>query len=441
MQRNDRLVFWLGPIPCLFLKKHDDIATVLNQSLDRDFLGATDEWLGKGILTARHEEWTKSRKMLTPAFSSNMLTKYAKVFEKYSFHLVEKLKPVADTGKEIDVWDWLMKANLDAITESSFGVSIQTGGKIGEAFCLAIHDAIKFIVKRFQYPWLISRHLNMIYLHMIGKTNSIHDVKQYPTMVLKQNIKNFQDLQRDDNAPSNDDTSHAIIDLLVRFSFKEPSVTEIRMRDELLQIMGAAIETSPLNMSFLMLMLAMHQDIQQKAYEEVFKIKTDDGTFKPHDIIINMPYVEQCIKETLRMFTPVFHTNRRVHKDILLKDNMIIPANTYVTTFIHFSNYDPDLYKNPEKFDPEHFSEKAVEARPKTSQLSFGYGPRSCLGSKYAMLLIKTQVAHILLNYRISTDVEEFTKTHLKMDISIRSKIGYPIRFTSRRDRSSIMNS
>ncbi|XP_065209320.1 cytochrome P450 4g1-like isoform X3 [Planococcus citri] len=182
----------------------------------------------------------------------------------------------------------------------------------------------------------------------------------------------------------------------------------------------------------MMLMLAIHQDIQQKVYDEVSKLETDDGTFAANDIINNMPYLEQFFKETLRMFSPVQVTTRRIHKDIMLKDNKIIPANTFVITFIHIANYDPELYKNPEKFDPEHFSKEAVEARPKTSQLSFGYGARSCLGAKYAMLFNKMLVAYILRNYHLSTSVKEITKEHLKGDLCIKSKIGYPIKFTSR---------
>ncbi|XP_065221581.1 cytochrome P450 4C1-like [Planococcus citri] len=432
MNLDDRVLYWFGPLPLLYLKKHDDIAVVLNQSSDRDFLGVTDEWLGMGILNARYEEWKTSRKMLSPAFSSNMLLKYAEVFEKHSLEFVENLKPVAISGEEIDVWNWLTKASIDAISETSFGVSIQTGGKMGEAFCIAMHDAVNFMVKRFQYPWLILPRVNMIYLRMIGKINSIHNVQQYPNTVLKKKIEDFQNLQRDSNISDHIDTSKAIIDSLVRCSFKSVNVTETRMRDELLHIMGAAIETSPLNTSFVMLMLAIHQDIQQKAYDEVSKLETDYGTFAPNDVINSMPYLDQCIKETLRMFSPVIITTRRIHKDIMLKDNKIIPANAFVGTFIHFANYDPELYKNPEKFDPDHFSKEAVEARPKTSQLSFGYGSRSCIGGKYAMLFNKMLVAYILRDYHLSTSVKEFTREHIKMDLSIKSKIGYPIKFTSR---------
>ncbi|XP_065221579.1 cytochrome P450 4C1-like [Planococcus citri] len=430
---HHRVLFWLGPTPCLLLKKYDDIATILIQSSHRDFLGAGDEWLGTSILSGPYEEWKKSIKMLGPAFSPKMLTKYEEVFKSNSLELVEKLKPVANSGKEFDVWELMMKATLDVVTETSFGVSIKTSGRIGEQFCTAVHDTIELIMKRIQFPWLMLTHINWLYLIMIGKTDSIHNFQHYPTTVLRKSIEDYQNSRRDNDAFDQVDKSKAVIDSLVRYSFKEPDVTETRMRDELLGLMGASVETSPLNTSFIMLMMAMHQDIQQKVYEEISKFETDDGILTQHDIYNNMPYLEQCIKESLRMFSPVALTNRRIHKDIVLKDGMIVPKNTFVVTFITFANYDPDLYKNPDKYDPEHFTEEAIKARPKISDLSLGVGPRPCIGGKYAMMFNKTQMAYILLNYHISTRVKEFTKDHLNMGLGIKSKIGYPLIFTSRR--------
>ncbi|XP_065221563.1 cytochrome P450 4g1-like [Planococcus citri] len=438
MKLNDRVVHWFGLIPCLFLKKHEDIAMTFNLSSDRDLLGTPDDWLGVGILTAKYEEWKLSRKMFSPAFSSSMLLKYAEVFEKHSLELVKNLKAAANSGEEINVWNCCTKFTVETIMGTLFDDSIERGGKMREDFCIAVHDSIPCVITRFQYPWLISHHLNRIYLHITRKINLIHNIQTYPTTVLKRTIKDFQNLRRQSITPDDVDsvgTSKTMIDFLVRYKFKNPSsFTESRIRDELLHIMAAATETSSLSLSFALLMLALHQDVQKKAYDEVSKFETDDGTFTPNDVINNMPYLEQCVKETLRLYNPVALMTRRIHKDIKLNDNAIIPANTLVLGLTQFANWDPDLYKNPEKFDPENYSMEAEEARPKTSRLSFGHGPRSCIGAKYAMLSIKMVIALILRKYHLSTSVKEFTKEHIKMDLSIRSKIGYPIKFTSRKE-------
>ncbi|XP_065224289.1 cytochrome P450 4c21-like [Planococcus citri] len=372
MQPYDRVIYWIGHTPILFLKKHDDIAVVLNQSQDRDILEATDEWLGIGLLNARYKEWLKSRKMLAPAFSSHMLSKYMTVFNKNASSLVENLKPVAEMGEQIDVLDWVMNVNLDGITENAMGISIQLCGKMGKEFCEAMIEGLKHGVKRFQWPWLLSYHIYMIYLRISGKIKCIDHLQCLPTKILQENIENnIQDFQAN--------TSKSVVDLLIKSSVTDSSFNEIRMRDELLHIISAGVETTALSLSFLMLMLAMNQNIQQKVYEEITQFVADDEMLNETHLN-NFRYLEQCIQETLRMFSPVMLTSRRTHKEIILKDNKIIPANTLVVTFIHFSNYDADLYENPFKWDPEHFSDQAVQQRPKTGQLTFGYGARSCIG-------------------------------------------------------------
>lgn len=61
------------------------------------------------------EEWRKSRKILAPGFSSEMLSKYTEVFNSKSSDLVDSFKRVADTGEVIDVFDYLLKTNIDTI--------------------------------------------------------------------------------------------------------------------------------------------------------------------------------------------------------------------------------------------------------------------------------------------------------------------------------------
>ncbi|XP_065221570.1 cytochrome P450 4g15-like isoform X2 [Planococcus citri] len=432
MKPYDRLVYWLGPLPVLVLKKFDDISAILNQSVDREDIDIMKEWLGTGILNAKYEEWKKSRRVLSPAFSSDMLPKYAQVFDKNASKLIDKLRNIADNDEQTDVLDWIRNANLDSIVENSMGMSIESCGKAGENFCYSIMEAMKQGTKRIQYPWLIPHYIYMVYAKLTGKMKNIEHLQYLPTKILKDKMKNNRVPQDENNPNHNVDSTKTIIDLLIKKSPTESGFDEMRMRDELLLMTIGGVETTALTVSSLMLMLAINQDIQQKAYEEVTQLTTNQEGLTEDHSTTDFKYLEQCIKETLRMFSPIMVTSRRTHKEIVLKDNKVVPANMFVATLIHLANYDADLYENPDKWDPEHFSEQAVEKRPKNSQLSFGYGSRSCIGAKYAMMSIKTLIIHIIRNYHLSTSLKEFTKENLKTDLCIRSKIGYPIKLTSR---------
>ncbi|XP_065221559.1 cytochrome P450 4C1-like isoform X1 [Planococcus citri] len=435
MEHHDRLVFWLFSIPGVILKKHDDIVTILTQSQDRETLGLSNEWIGFGLLNATYHEWKKSRKVLAPAFSSEMLAKYTIIFNERSSALVNVFKQVADTGQVIDVWDDLIKNNVHAVVENVMGISITTCGEKGDKFGHAVYETFQNMIKRFIAPWLHPRLIYLAYLKITGKSNIIKDLHYLPTKILREKMAEYRrgSVQLGKNLEDfNNYFSKTVIHQLIREGIKEPSFDETRMRDELLHITGAAIETTALNVAFLMLMLAINQDIQQKVYEEITELLSDDDMLTPNHLFNHLKYLEQCLKETSRMFTSVIGTIRRTHKDCVLKDNVIIPANTLVFSAIHWAHYDKEAFKNPYKWDPEHFNEQAEQNRSKSGLLSFGYGPRSCIGAKYAMLSMKTQMAYILRNFHLSTNIKEFTYDDLYADVSIRSKIGYPIRFTSR---------
>ncbi|XP_065219330.1 cytochrome P450 4C1-like [Planococcus citri] len=393
-------------------------------------LGFAEEWIGTGILNANYAEWKISRRVLAPAFSTEMLSKYVNIFKKNSSALVDRFETAADSGEIINIWEDVIKANVDSIVEITIGVAMQgTEGK-GKEFSDALIEAAQSVAKQVITPWLHPCFIYNTYLKLTGKSKFIHQLHALPTKILQDKLN---EIKNGENTSENVHSSKAIIDQLIKGSLLESNYTETRMRDELTHIILAAIETTGLNLCFSLLMLAIHQDIQQKVHQEIEELFKDNDTLTADHLFNGLKYMEQCIKETSRVFSQVVVTSRRTHKECTLKDNMVIPANTFVVPLLFLASKDPDLYENPRKWDPDNFSEQAVQNRPKISFMSFGYGPRSCIGVRYTMLSVKTQMVYILRNYHLSTNIKELTKEHVKADLFVRSTIGFPIKFTKRK--------
>lgn len=62
------------------------------------------------------EKWRKTRRLMNPAFSANMLRQYAVVFSQQARMLAKKLAEQADTGRQFDLWPYMANANVDIIT-------------------------------------------------------------------------------------------------------------------------------------------------------------------------------------------------------------------------------------------------------------------------------------------------------------------------------------
>lgn len=87
------------------------------------------------------------------------------------------------------------------------------------------------------------------------------------------------------------------------------------------------------------------------------------------------------ITETLRMYPAVKTLNRICKKDFHVDGtDFIIKKNEMVMIPIQAIHYDPDLYPEPQKFNPDRFSEENKTNMLLTQYLPFGEGPRMCIG-------------------------------------------------------------
>ena len=62
---------------------------------------------------------------------------------------------------------------------------------------------------------------------------------------------------------------------------------------------------------------------------------------------------------------------------------------------------DPNIWEEPDKFDPERFTKEAIANRHSYSYLPFGKGPRECIGMRLALMQTKVGLATVLRNFRL----------------------------------------
>lgn len=102
-------------------------------------------------------------------------------------------------------------------------------------------------------------------------------------------------------------------------------------------------------------MLAMHQDIQEKAFDEVQQVMRQSNGDITDCELHKMQYLEMVIKETMRLF-PVLPIHARMATDDIKLENYTIPRGANIVISVFNAHRNPNNWgSDADKFIPERF--------------------------------------------------------------------------------------
>lgn len=135
-----------------------------------------------------------------------------------------------------------------------------------------------------------------------------------------------------ENSFESGEAPFAIIDHLLNSNFNG-KYSETVIKEQIETVLIAGSDTSAIAISFSILMLAMHPEIQERLYNELhtnYYTQTDETTFEQ---LRKLPFLECCLKETLRLFPVAALIGRTSDVDIPIS-NCVIPKHTIIALSI-----------------------------------------------------------------------------------------------------------
>lgn len=164
-------------------------------------------------------------------------------------------------------------------------------------------------------------------------------------------------------------------------------------------LMMAAHDTTTITLSTLFYHLAKNPSWQERLREQSRAL---GKTTLEHDDLAKLEDIGLAMKEALRLCAPVPSLPRRTVKDVEY-DGFHIPAGTFITVAPYFTHYMDEYWPDPERFDPERFSEARREDKIHPyAWVPFGGGAHKCIGLHFAELQVKAILHRVLLSYRWS---------------------------------------
>jgi cytochrome P450 len=159
----------------------------------------------------------------------------------------------------------------------------------------------------------------------------------------------------------------------------------------------AGTETNSFALQTTICLLSTHPEIEKKLFQELGeKLK---GITLTLENICQLSYLDKVVKEVFRLYPPApFILPREIQNTLCINEVTLKKGDTILLS-PYLTHRLPDVWDNPEKFDPDRFTKE--EKIPRGAYIPFGLGARGCPGERYSMLLIKFLIANIYLNYRI----------------------------------------
>jgi cytochrome P450 len=168
--------------------------------------------------------------------------------------------------------------------------------------------------------------------------------------------------------------------------------------NHMILLMMAAHETSTSATTTMAFNLAAHPEWQERCRDESARL--GDG---PLDIeaLEKLETIELVMNESMRMVAPLPFTMRTAVRDTELM-GYYVPAGTTLMTWPGMNHRLPELWTEPDKFDPERFAEpRAEHKKHRYAYAPFGGGAHKCIGMVFGQLEIKTIVHRLLRRYRL----------------------------------------
>ena len=127
-------------------------------------------------------------------------------------------------------------------------------------------------------------------------------------------------------------------------------------------------------------MTAKNKYVKDRLIEEIDAYFLKQNDVIEYDCVNELPYLEACIHETLRLYPVLGLLTREAMGQYTLPTGLTLEKGDRIHIPVYHLHRNPEVFPEPELFRPERFyGEERKKINP-FSYLPYGNGPRICLG-------------------------------------------------------------
>ncbi len=359
--------------------------------------------LGRGLLTSNGDLWRRQRRLIQPAFQKNRIDAYATAMLDASDRMLSRWR----SGTQLDLAKAMMSLTLDIVAKTLFDHDVSGETDVVGSAMQVLQDAASN--GRVIPPW-IPTPKNLGAKRALSALDSIV----------------FNMIDAAEGADGRDD----LLARLFRATDEEGRMPKKQLRDELVTMFLAGHETTSLALTWTFYLLSQYPELRERLHAEVDGL----GRRVTAEDLDRMPFVQNVVDESLRLFPPAYVLPRICIEDVEI-GGYRIPKDAELVLWIWHCHHDARWFADPERFDPDRFAEGSDRIRHPYAYLPFGAGSRTCIGKTFATLEARLLLVSIAQRFRI--DVDPSWPLSLNARVTLGPRGGMPVSITARTGAAS----
>ncbi|OQR78459.1 cytochrome P450 4V2-like [Tropilaelaps mercedesae] len=425
-------VRYIGASPEMFLYRADHVERILTHqaNIAKGYVYAFMEPLmGRGLVMLTGNVWRMHRKLLTPAFHFRTLDQFAVAMNAHCKIFTGRL---LRKECEEDLLPYISALTFDVTCETIMGTPVQCQTtSSGEKYLKSLHIIAKLFLTRMSRPFLWSDLIFNSSPEGREQKKLLDYIHSFTYKVIEERTKDLKanPIPTEEQADFIQ-SKHIFLDTMI-LQHLQGQISLQEMRDEVDTFMFAGHDTTSVAIAFAVYLTGLHPGIQAKLRDEVdvvfSRVECDITT----DHLKGMRYLDAVLKECHRIYPPVPMINRRLIEPMFI-DGKLVPKGMEVTIGIYQLHRDPNVFPDPEKFDPARFFPENAQGRHPFAFVPFSAGLRNCIGSRFALLLEKIAMCWLLRRFEW-TSLDPREKMITSPDLVLRPFHKLRVRFSERR--------
>ncbi|RKH06773.1 cytochrome P450 [Corallococcus carmarthensis] len=362
---------------------------------------ALESVVGQGLFTSHGDVWLRLRRMMQPAFHKNLLAAHGSVAVKAANTWLASRRE----GEAFDAYTEMMALTLDVVAGTLFGANLSAQAReLGRAMeVVMLHAQFLFDTPIPLPAWLPTPGQRRFRTGLRALHAVVDDVVE----------------RRRKQGASGDD----LLGLLLEAQAEDGEhLTDAQLRDECLTLMIAGHETTAAALALSLWLLARHPEAEATLRRELATVL--GGREPTVADLPSLPYCEQVVKESLRLYPPAWGMSRVAEADDRM-DGVHVPAGTVVAWSQWALHRDARYFPEPEAFRPERWADGLERRIPRFAWCPFGGGPRLCIGAGSALMVIRLVLATVLQRFHF--DAAPGPAPEVLPAITLRPKGGIPL--------------